>query len=51
MDYQMLGIPVGTLVEAVFNGVIYGIIEWIIYSLATRTQKPKSKKQPAQPAK
>lgn len=44
-DYQVLGIPATTLIVAVFNGVIYGIIVWLIYSIAARMRKPKSKPQ------
>lgn len=33
IDYPILGIPVATLVPACFNGIIYGIIVWIIYSV------------------
>jgi len=33
-DYPVLGIPATLLVEAVFNGVIYGIIAWLIFTLA-----------------
>jgi predicted secreted protein len=40
-DYQLLGIQVPTLVAAILNGVFYGIIVWIIYSLAERASKPK----------
>lgn len=39
-SYPVVGIPVTTLVCAVFNGVIYGVIIWLIYSLATRGKKP-----------
>lgn len=38
-SYPVVGIPVTTLACAVFNGVIYGVIIWIIYSLATRGKK------------
>lgn len=31
-EYKVLGIGATTLVEAVFNGVIYGVIAWLIYS-------------------
>jgi hypothetical protein len=50
-DYQVLGsIPVRTLVSAVFNGAIYGVIAWIIYTIVERTMKPKPKpQQPSQP--
>jgi cbb3-type cytochrome oxidase subunit 3 len=44
-DYQVLGIPATTLIVAVFNGVIYGIVVWLIYSIAARMRKPKSKPQ------
>jgi len=33
IDYPILGIPVKNLVPAVFNGVIYGVIVWVIYSV------------------
>jgi ABC-type Fe3+ transport system permease subunit len=42
-DYEVLGIQVTTLVIAVFNGVIYGVIVWLIYSLAERARKRKPK--------
>lgn len=32
----VLGIPATTLVIAVFNGVIYGIIFWLIYTVLVR---------------
>jgi hypothetical protein len=44
-DYQLLGIPIATLVKAIFNGVIYGVIVWLIYSIAVRLRKPKQKTQ------
>ena len=37
------GILVRTLTSAIFNGVIYGIIAWIIFTLAARSRKPKTK--------
>jgi len=40
-DYPVLGIPATTLVAAVFNGVIYGIIIWLVYTVVERiTKKP-----------
>ena len=33
VNYPIAGIPVSTLVPAVFNGVVYGVIVWIIYSV------------------
>jgi hypothetical protein len=32
INYPILGIPITTLVPAVFNGVVYGFIAWLIYS-------------------
>lgn len=39
-DYPVLGIPATTLVIAVFNGVVYGIIAWLAFTIAQRTRKP-----------
>jgi len=47
--YPVLGIPVTTLVSAVFNGVVYGIIVWLIFSLAEKGRKKPEKVQPASP--
>lgn len=44
-DYSVLGIQVTTLIEAVFNGVIYGIVVWIIYTIAARATKKKPQPQ------
>ena len=44
-DYEVLGVPVTQLSVAVFNGVVYGLIAWIIFSLAERFLFPKEKKQ------
>jgi predicted flap endonuclease-1-like 5' DNA nuclease len=35
IDYPILGIPVDTLVPAVFNGIIYGFIVWLLYTIAS----------------
>jgi hypothetical protein len=32
-DYPVLGIPATTLIIAVFNGVIFGIIAWATYTI------------------
>ncbi len=42
-DYLVLGVPATTLIVAVFNGIIYGIIAWVIYTVIDRTSKPKKK--------
>ena len=39
-DYPVLGIPTTTLVIAVFNGVVYGIIAWLIFTFGMRLRKP-----------
>jgi ABC-type Fe3+ transport system permease subunit len=44
-DYQVLGVPATTLIIAVFNGAIYGIIAWLIYTIADRARKSKPQKQ------
>jgi hypothetical protein len=45
-NYPIAGIPVSTLVPAVFNGVVYGVIVWIIYSIvASATRKDKNQTQ------
>lgn len=35
------GVILRTLVSAIFNGVVYGIIIWLIFTFARRTMKPK----------
>jgi hypothetical protein len=37
---------VRTVANALINGAIYGIIAWIIYTIAERTMKPKTQPQP-----
>jgi hypothetical protein len=44
-DYLVLGIEATTLTIAIFNGVVYGVIVWIIYSLVERARKPKPQMQ------
>jgi hypothetical protein len=39
-DYPVLGIPTTTLVIAVFNGVVYGIIAWLIFTFGRKILKP-----------
>ena len=43
-DYPVLGIPVTTLAIAIFNGVVYGIIAWLTYTVAdmfTKKSEPE----------
>ena len=35
-DYLVLGIAATTLIIAVFNGVFYGVIAWLVYTIANR---------------
>lgn len=39
-DYPVLGIPATTLIIAVFNGVFYGVIAWLIFTFGKRYLKP-----------
>jgi len=36
------GFEVRTLTSAIFNGVIYGIIAWVIFSIVEKARKPKA---------
>ncbi len=38
-DYPVLGIPVTTLVIAIFNGVVYGFIAWLIFTFGRRIMR------------
>jgi hypothetical protein len=42
-NYPVLGMPTTTLVSAVFNGVIYGVIAWLIFTIAKKLSKTKKK--------
>lgn len=42
-DYEVLGLPATLLIAAVFNGVIYGVIVWLIYTLVERARKRPQK--------
>jgi large-conductance mechanosensitive channel len=44
-DYEVLGVEVPTLVSAVFNAVIYGVVIWLIYDLIIARKKPKENKR------
>jgi hypothetical protein len=45
IDYPILGIPLTTLIPAFFNGIIYGVIVWLIYSIASRGRGKKTPNQ------
>ena len=38
-EYPVLGIPATLLVQAIFNGVVYGVIAWLIFSLAMKYKR------------
>ena len=38
-DYAVLGIPASKLVYAVFNGVVYGVVVWLVFTLVKRARK------------
>lgn len=40
-DYPILGLPAPTFAAAILNGVIYGIVVWLVYSLIASAAKPK----------
>ena len=37
--YPVLGTPATTLVIGAFNGIVYGFVAWLIYSLASGRRK------------
>ena len=39
-DYPVVGIPATALVIAVFNGIVYSIIAWLIFTFAEKARKP-----------
>jgi hypothetical protein len=45
-DYQILGLAAPTFAAAILNGVIYGIIVWLIYSVAARGTKKEKTQAP-----
>lgn len=49
-DYPVLGISATLLIEAIFNGVVYGIIAWLIFTFGSRAVRKKPQlQQPTQP--
>ena len=43
-DYPVLGIGVTTLVSGILNGVVYGLIAWLVYTFGIKTILKKNKK-------
>jgi hypothetical protein len=44
-DYLVLGVPATSLVAAIFNGVIYGVIIWLAYTLVAKVMKKEPEKK------
>lgn len=47
VNYAIVGIQVPKLVPAVFNGVVYGFIVWLIYDLASGVMEKRKKTEKA----
>jgi len=45
-EEPVLGIGVTALVSAVFNGIIYGVIAWLIYTFAEKARKARKPEKP-----
>jgi hypothetical protein len=43
-DYLVLGIPANTLIPAIVNGVVYGFIIWLIFSVVSAATGRNKKK-------
>lgn len=41
-DYPVLGVPAWILINAILNGVIYGFIIWLIFTLVKAATRRKS---------
>lgn len=46
-DYEVLGVPASLLIVAILNAVIYGVIIWLIYTLAEKAGLIPKRQQPA----
>ena len=38
-DYLVLGVPAALLVEAIINGVIYGVVAWLVFSIVMKSRE------------
>jgi len=47
-DYPVLGIPAWLLINAIVNGVVYGFIIWLIFSIASAATGRGKKQMQAQ---
>jgi hypothetical protein len=51
-DYPVLGISATLLIEALFNGVVYGVIAWLIFTFGSMAMRKKPQQsQSTQPQK
>lgn len=41
-DYPVGGMPATVLIISLFNGIVYGIIAWLIYSIAMATTRRRN---------
>ena len=41
-DYPVGGIPATVLIISLFNGIVYGIIAWVIYSIAMAAKRRRN---------
>jgi hypothetical protein len=49
-DYPVLGVPATLLIEALFNGVVYGVIAWLVFTFGSKAMRKKpQQQQPTQP--
>jgi di/tricarboxylate transporter len=46
-DYLILGVSATVLMMAVFNGVVYGVIVWLLFTFGTAFMKRKSPASPS----
>ena len=44
-QYPVLGYPATTLVIAVFNGIVFGVIAWVIFTLVVKIGRSGRKKK------
>ena len=49
-SYPVLGYPATLFVKAVFNGVVYGFIVWLVFSLAMTIRRKRKEKRKTEQA-
>ncbi|MCD6412021.1 MAG: hypothetical protein J7L20_06340 [Thermoplasmata archaeon] len=47
-SYHVLGYPATMFVKAAFNGVVYGFIVWLVFSLAMTIRRKRKEKRKAE---